>query len=119
MLDDLAGEILAGLGYVAPISAPTNVAAAPADTPRTESASGRGLDAALDLEGFDGDAPMEIKADEAEIVSRDHGRELTGAPLPLATSHLLRPLELVVRAPLAADADALGHAIRDGNAQRV
>ena len=76
MLDDLAGEILAGLGYVAPISAPTNVAAAPADTPRTESASGRGLDAALDLEGFDGDAPIEIKADEAEIVSGDHGREL-------------------------------------------
>jgi len=76
ILDDLAGEILAGLGYIAPISAPTNAAAAPADIPRTGSARGRGLDAALDQESFDGDAPIEIKADEAEIVSRDHGREL-------------------------------------------
>ena len=38
--------------------------------------SGRGLDANLDLSGFDSDAPIEINAEEAEIVSRDRGREL-------------------------------------------
>ena len=41
-----------------------------------ERGSGRGLDAGLIGEGFDDDAPIEIKADEAEIVNRARGREL-------------------------------------------
>ncbi len=36
----------------------------------------RGLDSALVLAGFDYDAPIEIKADQAEIVNRKYGREL-------------------------------------------
>ncbi len=76
VLDALAEEILAGLGYAPPdepIAAPVAAAGPGAETGE---GAGRGLDAAFDLEGFDGDAPIEIKADEAEIVSRDHGREL-------------------------------------------
>lgn len=78
VLDDLAGEILEGLGYVAavPVALPIEAEEMPAATGPAGGAGGRGLDAALDLEGFDGDAPIEIKADEAEIVSREYGREL-------------------------------------------
>jgi len=77
VLEALADEILAGLGYAPPddaLTAPVDAAGPAAAAGDGE--SGRGLDAAFDREGFDGDAPIQIKADEAEIVSRDHGREL-------------------------------------------
>lgn len=37
---------------------------------------GSGLDAGLDRAGFDSGAPIEIKAEEAEIISGENGREL-------------------------------------------
>lgn len=77
VLNALAEEILTGLGYERPEAPPaaTVAAAGPAVANGGED-GGRGLEGAFDREGFDGDAPIEIKADEAEIVSRDHGREL-------------------------------------------
>lgn len=74
----LADEILVGLGYELPGKAPSGpgVAAGPAAGNAAAADRGRGLDAAFDSEGFDGGAPIEIKAEEAEIVSGDHGREL-------------------------------------------
>jgi lipopolysaccharide export system protein LptA len=38
--------------------------------------AGHGLDAGLDRAGFDKSAPIEIKAEEAEIISGENGREL-------------------------------------------
>ncbi len=75
----LANAVLADLGYEAPRpqSPSTPPAATSASGGETASASsGRGLDAKLELGGFENDAPIEIKADEAEIVSRGEGREL-------------------------------------------
>ena len=73
----LATEVLAALGWSAADdrSATTPQGDAPAAS-EEESESGRGLDAGLVGEGFDDDAPIEIKADEAEIVNREQGREL-------------------------------------------
>lgn len=80
MLDALAGEILTGLGYQAPGEPTASPVAAAGPGPASGEGAGddrgRGLDAAFDRAGFDGDAPIEIKAEEAEIVSRDQGREL-------------------------------------------
>ena len=72
----LADEILLGLGHALPIEAPPDPVAPEASPAETGDDGGRGLEGAFDREGFDGDAPIEIKAEEAEIVSRDHGREL-------------------------------------------
>ncbi|MEM9176676.1 MAG: LptA/OstA family protein, partial [Myxococcota bacterium] len=80
VIERLAAKILTGLGYEMPSEAPPGAVAAAgpvtSDSAGPAEDRGRGLDAAFDREGFDGDAPIEIKADEAEIVSRDHGREL-------------------------------------------
>ncbi len=73
-------DVRAALGVVVAeqtidASAPGDVGAGPSSG-RANDGSGRGLDASLGLSGFDSDAPIEINADEAEIVSRDRGREL-------------------------------------------
>jgi len=73
----LAVEMFEALGW-SPAESPAAV------KPRTdgiaaveeEAEAGRGLDAGLIGEGFDDGAPIEIKADEAEIVNRAQGREL-------------------------------------------
>ena len=81
VIDALAEEILIGLGYEPSDADPLGPVesagpAAATSTPGAGEDRGRGLDTAFDREGFDADAPIEIKADEAEIVSRDHGRDL-------------------------------------------
>lgn len=76
-IDSLAVDVLTGLGVVpAPNVSARGAGGGDSATGESESSSGRGLENALDLEGFESDAPIEIQADEAEIVSRDHGREL-------------------------------------------
>lgn len=79
----LAGALLESLGYApsaAEPSPPPAAAVAGAGAGAGETAgsgsSGRGLDASFDLAGFRGDAPIEIKADEAEIINLAQGREL-------------------------------------------
>jgi lipopolysaccharide transport protein LptA len=44
--------------------------------PAAKPSPGRGLEGGLDLAGFRNDAPIEINAEEAEIVNGDLGREL-------------------------------------------
>jgi len=77
VIDSLATDVLSALGFVPEVSDAAKVDGAEAAGPRESAGeSGRGLENALDLEGFDSDAPIQIQADEAEIVSRDQGREL-------------------------------------------
>lgn len=71
-IDALAGEILSGLGHVEPLELASERPAPVAAEPK----KGRGLDGALDLDGFDGEAPIQIEAEEAEIVNKEDGREI-------------------------------------------
>ena len=87
-LESIVKELLAGLGYVAPDTAPDASAGAEDLEARGDAASpsggkagsggggGRGLDAGFGGSVFNSDAPIEIKADEAEIINREAGREL-------------------------------------------
>jgi lipopolysaccharide transport protein LptA len=85
-VEELAAAILEGLGHVEPAaddleletSAPAVSANAAADRPPEGElgSSERGLDVALSESGFRGDAPIEIKADEAEIINHNGGRKL-------------------------------------------
>ena len=85
-VEDLAIAILAGLGHVEPPvddlqtgSAAPVVFANTAAGLRPDSdagSSGRGLDLELSESNFRSDAPIEIKADEAEIINREEGRKL-------------------------------------------
>lgn len=59
-----------------PDVAPGPAAAGDASSSVGSSGRGRGLDTDFAGMGFDGEAPIEIKADEAEIVSRAEGRDL-------------------------------------------
>ena len=79
--ETLAVAILRDLGEeparATPSAEPPPAASAPGVTTGESSASsGRGLDATFDFGGFSSDAPMEIKAEEAEIVNRNDGRDL-------------------------------------------
>lgn len=76
VLSRLADGILDDLGFVPPPPAAPVAGSGDAGAPSTGRSGGGGLESALDLEGFDGDAPIEIRADEAEIVNRGRGREL-------------------------------------------
>lgn len=74
---ELVALVLSDLGYVPQDAAGVGVSSGRSDSRESGSGnSGRGLENALKLKGFDSEAPIEIKADEAEIVTRDHGREL-------------------------------------------
>lgn len=86
----LAAEILATLGFdptleqsdhavhLVGFAAPQPIAGSTSSSPRESGAEadGRGLEAALDPGGFDSEAPIEIKAEEAEIINRESGRNL-------------------------------------------
>jgi lipopolysaccharide transport protein LptA len=85
-LDRLTTAILLGLGHVEPSAddiqpgpavpgAVTNVEGAERADGNAES-SERGLDGMLSESVFRNDAPIEIKAEEAEIVNRNQGRKL-------------------------------------------
>ncbi|MBC8188107.1 MAG: hypothetical protein H8E78_07880 [Proteobacteria bacterium] len=86
-LDTLAASILSGLGYVeVPSEAGTeeNTEGSNVDLskssqpgqPGQPGQSGHGLDAERWKHGFRSDAPIEIKAEEAEIINRVGGRRL-------------------------------------------
>lgn len=86
-VDQLATAILAGLGHVEPpaadIQTGTSVPVPVTNGAAGESAGGggadsseRGLDGMLSESSFRNDAPIEIKAEEAEIVNRNEGRKL-------------------------------------------
>ena len=68
-------QALHTVGFASPRVPPTSAtdSAAPVSG---EGPKGRGLDASLDSGGFDDEAPIEIKAEEAEIVNREGGRNL-------------------------------------------
>lgn len=86
----LAAAILEDLDYTEPVAVDSRdlVHTVGFDSPHASTArlggqaasvgsgSGRGLDTKLDKAGFDNGAPIEIKAEEAEIINRDGGREL-------------------------------------------
>lgn len=84
----LAAAILENLGYeesaaraadavyTVGFTSPMPPSAGNSAGPPAEASAGRGLDATLDPGGFDRNAPIEIKADEAEIVNRGTGRNL-------------------------------------------
>jgi lipopolysaccharide transport protein LptA len=89
----LASAILEDLDYAEPteltesdVESPTALHAVGFASPRSPGSpsgaaaagegGGRGLEASFDGAGFDTGAPIEIKADEAEIINRDTGREL-------------------------------------------
>jgi lipopolysaccharide transport protein LptA len=76
MLRSLASAVRAALGEEATKPGAGRVEGAAAGPSRSPAAAGRGLEASLDLSGFDSDAPIEINAEEAEIVSRNRGRDL-------------------------------------------
>ena len=86
IVDQLATAILVGLGQVEPpaddiqVGTPAPVADANAavDERADDNAdsSERGLDGMLSESAFRSDAPIEIKAEEAEIVNRNQGRKL-------------------------------------------
>jgi lipopolysaccharide transport protein LptA len=79
--DTLALAILRDLGGE-PAKATPRAESPPASsapgvaTGDASASSGRGLDTTFDFGGFSGDAPIEIKAEEAEIVNRNDGRDL-------------------------------------------
>jgi lipopolysaccharide transport protein LptA len=89
-VEALAVTILVGLGYAdagvgseagagAAADAAGAVSARPIDGGgggATESGSGRGLDTEFALPGFENDAPIEIQADEAEILDLEDHRQL-------------------------------------------
>lgn len=79
-VEALAVEVLGTLGVAPAAEAPPAApGVAPDGAPSSSTSArggGRGLDASLALSGFDGKAPIEIKADAAEIVNRERGREL-------------------------------------------
>jgi lipopolysaccharide transport protein LptA len=85
----LAAAVLGDLGYVAPDPADPGASGAnstgnvagrpPASSGGAASGgvtSGHGLDTNFDLDGFKGNAPIEIKADEAEISNRGEERRV-------------------------------------------
>ena len=77
-------ELLVGLGYtdqnlVAGVGLGDGVEVAAGSSSGNadgETNTGRGLDAKFGNSGFDSDAPIEIEAEEAEIINRESGREL-------------------------------------------
>ena len=90
-LASVVEELLMGLGYTDPdlvagvgVDSGVDVAAGTQDVAAGSSSenaddetnTGRGLDAKFGNSGFNSDAPIEIKADEAEIINRESGREL-------------------------------------------
>lgn len=80
-LDTLAASILSGLGYVeVPSEAGTeeNTEGGNVDVSKSSQPgqSGHSLDAERSKHGFRSDAPIEIKAEEAEIINLDGGRRL-------------------------------------------
>jgi lipopolysaccharide transport protein LptA len=80
-LDTLAASILSGLGYVeVPSEAGTeeNTEGGNVDLSKSSQPgqSGHSLDAERSKHGFRSDAPIEIKAEEAEIINLDGGRRL-------------------------------------------
>jgi lipopolysaccharide export system protein LptA len=88
-LETLAASILAGLGYRERPSdshvpgggnldqGGQSPGSGPAGAQRTTAeGSEQGLDLGFSQSGFRGDAPIEIKAEEAEIINRDEGRQL-------------------------------------------
>jgi lipopolysaccharide transport protein LptA len=88
-IDRLAAAILAGLGHVAPAATEAGAAAGPPDGRPPSAAGGSGpagqpedegagglFETELSRSGFKNDAPIEIKADEAEIIDRRNGRKL-------------------------------------------
>jgi lipopolysaccharide transport protein LptA len=85
-VDQLATAILVGLGHVEPpaddIQAGTPAPVADANAAVDEHADGNadssepGLDGMLSESAFRSDAPIEIKAEEAEILNRNQGRKL-------------------------------------------
>ena len=86
MLASVVEEILVGLGYTdtdlvavvgVGVDGGVDVAAgSSSESADNETNTGRGLDAKFGNSGFNSDAPIEIKADEAEIINRESGREL-------------------------------------------
>lgn len=79
-LASVVEELLVGLGYTDPdlvAGGGGDVAAgSSSESAEDETNTGRGLDAKIGKSGFNSDAPIEIKADEAEIINRESGREL-------------------------------------------
>ena len=83
-LASVVEELLVGLGYTDPdlvagvgVDSGVDVAAgSSSESADDETNTGRGLDAKFGNSGFNSDAPIEIKADEAEIINRESGREL-------------------------------------------
>ncbi len=74
---DWTDQALHTVGFASPRrSGPPTSAADSAGPASGEASKSRGLDAALDGGGFDSEAPIEIKAEEAEIINRDGGRNL-------------------------------------------
>jgi lipopolysaccharide transport protein LptA len=83
--EQLAAAILEDLGYegseaVEAAASDGGVSSPPPEqggsTGGEPGTAGRGLDADLGLAGFRGDSPIEIKADEAEIIDRGERRQL-------------------------------------------
>jgi len=84
----LASAILEDLGYTEPVAQSGDTRdslhtvgfvspnEAGAGSPGQGGKNDRDLDLRLGGDGFDTDAPIEIKADEAEIINRESGREL-------------------------------------------
>ena len=79
-IEKLANLILSGLESTEPAvsEGPFEVAASDIAAPpkRGAGASGRGFDANFSQSGFSEDAPIEIKAEEAEIINLNGGRTL-------------------------------------------
>ena len=88
-LETLALSILAGLGHKKPLQEANPPSGDPADAAgrgagahpaaaqvAPADGSGQGLESELSASGFRSDAPIEIKAEEAEIINRDNGRRL-------------------------------------------
>ena len=75
-LASVVEELLVGLGYTDPDLGAGGGAGSSSERADDETNTGRGLDAKIGKSGFNSDAPIEIKADEAEIINRESGREL-------------------------------------------
>ncbi len=79
-LASVVEELLVGLGYTDSdrgAGGDADVAAgSSSERADDEANTGRGLNAKIGKSGFNSDAPIEIKADEAEIINRESGREL-------------------------------------------
>lgn len=81
-IDEIAAAIWTDLGHTdAPLAAVAVSEPESGDATKTRDGSrsestGHGLDTQIAFAGFKSDAPIEIKAEEAEIVTRGEGREL-------------------------------------------